>query len=106
MFKKFALWYSPDEGGGDVADSKEPDAEGNGGEDRQSKLDQQFAQRARRAEEAERKRLLEAASVKDEEELKAVVKAKKEADDAAKSELQKAADRAVKVEQQLERLKT
>ena len=104
--RKPVFWYSPDEGasGSPDAEIKSPHAEGNGGPD-QKTLDKQFAERARRAEEAERKRILETAGVKDEAELQAMVKAKAEADEAAKSELQKAADKAAQAEQALEALK-
>ena len=61
--RKPVFWYSPDEGasGSPDAESKTPHDEGNGGQDQKTKLDRQFAERARHAEEAERKRILETA---------------------------------------------
>lgn len=70
----------------------------------QDELDRKFAERAQRAQEAERKRLLEALGVANEDELKTIVQAKKEADDKAKTELQKLADQATKAEERAKRI--
>jgi hypothetical protein len=68
-----------------------PNATGNGGPT-QEELDRQFADRANRAAEAERKKFYEALGVKDETEYQAFLKAKKDADDKIKSDIQKAQD--------------
>ena len=86
-------------GGGDPdkkpEEGKEPDAQGKGGLS-QDELNKQFAERATRAAEAERKKLFESLGVKDEAEFEAYLKAKKEAEDKNKSDIEKAAGEAKK----------
>lgn len=108
--------FGPDESGGSsTAETEEegddtPEGEGNAGDDekkkRQAELNRKFAERAKRAEEAERKRLWEALGVKDQEEFDAYVKAKKEAEDAQKSALEKAQDEAKKALEKADKLET
>jgi hypothetical protein len=64
----------------------------------QEELNKQFAERAARAAEAERKSLLETLGVKDPEEAAALIKAAKEADDKNKSETEKLQARATAAE--------
>jgi hypothetical protein len=70
----------------------------------QDELDRRFSERAQRAQEAERKRLLENLGVKDEDELKSIVQAKRDSEERAKSELQKLADQALKAEERAKRI--
>jgi membrane protein involved in colicin uptake len=84
-----------------------PDAGAPGGTPpTQEELDRQFAERAKHAQEAERKRLLESFGVANDDELKAIVAAKKEADNKAKTELQKQADKAAAAEARAAKLET
>ena len=78
---------------GNGGDPKEPTAEEKKLADEkaaQEKLDKQFADRAARAAETERKKLLDELGVKDPAEAKALLKSAREADDAKKSDLEKA----------------
>jgi hypothetical protein len=92
-----------DPGNGQHTD-KDANAGGNSGKPNQEELDRQFAERAKRAQEAERKRILESMGAKDEDELKAIIEAKKKADEAAKTELQKQADKVKETEDKLTKL--
>ncbi len=101
MLKNFLRSNGPlfnvDEGGGgggttDPDETQEPDAQGKGG--KQEDLNKQFAERATRAAEAEKKKLYESLGVKDDKEFEAYLKAKKEAEDKNKSELERAAGEA------------
>ena len=87
----------PDEG-------KEPDAQGKGGLS-QDELNDRYAERAARAAEAEKKRLYESLGIKDDAEFDAYLKAKKEAEDKGKSELQKAQDDLKAAQAEADRLK-
>ena len=94
-------------GGGDPAKPKDPppDAGGNGGKQyTQEELDRMFAERATRAQEAEKKRILETLGVKDEDELKVIIEARKKADEEAKTELEKLADQARTASEKAEKL--
>jgi len=71
----------------------------------QEELDRQFSERAKRAQEAERKRLLESLGVQSEEDLKTIVKAKQDADEKAKTEQQRLADEATKAKADAAKLK-
>lgn len=81
---------------------------GTAGDDasRQAALNQQFAERAKRAEEATRKALWEAIGVKTQEEWDAFVNAKKEAEDANKTALEKAQSEAAKAKEEADKLKS
>lgn len=83
-----------------------PTAGGNQSGIPQEELDRQFAERAKRAAEAERKKIMEALGVKDDAELKAIVEAKRKDDEARKSEIEKLADQAKKAEEKAGRLET
>jgi hypothetical protein len=89
-------------GGNQSADAEDEDKKldggGNTGEDaaqKQAELNRQFTERAERAGKSERRKFLDALGLKDEAEFEAYVKAKKEADDAQKTELQKQTDAAL-----------
>jgi hypothetical protein len=73
-------------GGGEPAPAPDADAEA---KKKQEELNKQFAERATRATETERKRLLEELGVKDPEEAKALLKIAREADDKTKTETEK-----------------
>ena len=92
-------------GGGQSADGDHADASDKGG-DEQKKLDKQFAERAKRAAEAERKKLFESIGVKDEKEFEAYLTAKKDAEDKQKTEVQRLADEAKEAKSKLERLQS
>jgi len=110
MFNRFsfgrpAIFFdAPDDSGGggnpsatnsstNPAASQSPNAGANGGTSyTQEQLDQMFADRARRGEEAAKKALYESLGVKDDTEFQAYLKTKKAAEDANKTELQKAQD--------------
>jgi len=104
--------FSPDKGNGD-GDPPDADKKDNkkktddGGDDaaRQKELDKQFAERAQRAAETQKKSLYESLGVKDDAEFEAYLKTKQEADDKQKSETQKLADAAKKAQSDLERTK-
>jgi hypothetical protein len=89
--------------GSQTAEDPTPNGSGNTGPS-QEELNRQFTDRAKRAAEAERKRLFESLGVQDEASLKAIIDAKKQADDAAKTELQKLADKATAAEAEKTRL--
>jgi hypothetical protein len=82
-----------------------PNAGGSGGHT-QEDLDREFANRAKRAAEAERKKMLESLGVKDEDELKTLVDTQRKADEARKTELEKLADRAAKAEEKATKLES
>lgn len=91
--------FAADDPGNGQQVAGKPDANGSGNPGpSQEELNRQFAERAKRAEEAERKRLLESLGVQSEDDLKAIVQAKKQAEEAAKSELQKLADKTTAAE--------
>lgn len=73
----------------------QPNAGTNGGQSAptQDELNRQFSERAKRAEESERKRLLELFGVQSEDDLKAIAKARSEETERNKSELQKVSDK-------------
>jgi DNA-directed RNA polymerase beta subunit len=103
------VFFAPDDPGNgqqtaDDKDKTNANGSGNAGPT-QEELNRQFAERAKRAEEAERKRLLEALGVQSEDDLKAIVQAKKEADEKAKTEQQKLADEAAKAKAEAAKLK-
>lgn len=92
---------------------KEQPAEGqpnagttNGGQSvpSQEDLNRQFAERAKRAEESERKRLLELFGVQSEDDLKAIAKARSEETERSKSELQKVSDKLTAAEARAKKL--
>jgi len=66
----------------------------------QAELDKLFADRAKRAAEAETRKLLEATGAKSSEELIAAYKAQQEADELSKSEQQKLQDKIAQLEEQ------
>jgi hypothetical protein len=93
MFKKPLFFFDPDAAGrplppaeGDKSKESTPDAGGNGG---QAELDRQFADRAKRAAETERKKIFEALGVDSQEAFDALIKAKKDAEEAQKTEIQR-----------------
>lgn len=99
--------FSPEEGGGTppaTPPSEPPDAQGKGGLS-QDELNKQFAERATRAAETEKRKLFELLGVKDDAEFEAYLKAKKEAEDKGKSELQKAQDDLKAAQAEADRLK-
>lgn len=116
--KQFAPFNSPnlysapgfffnadDTGNGSHTNDDENNADGGGNSGQsQKEIDRQFAERASRAKEAERKRLLESLGVGSEDDLKAIVQAKREADEKSKTELQKLADKATAAEAEKVRL--
>jgi hypothetical protein len=95
MFKKPLFYFDPDAAGGplppaegDQSKESTPDAGGNGGTN-QADLDRQFADRAKRAAETERKKIFEALGVDSQEAFDALIKAKKDAEEAQKTEIQR-----------------
>jgi len=82
-----------------------PNAGGNSGTFTQEQLNQIVSDRAKRAEEAAVKKLLEGLGVQSADEIKAILDAKKLADEASKTELQKQADRATAAEAESAKLK-
>ncbi len=102
MFKNFIrsngpLFNADEAGGGGKPDpntDEQPDAQGKGG--KQEDLNKQFAERAARAAEAEKKKLFESLGVKDDAEFDAFLKAKQEAENKSKSELERSASEAKK----------
>lgn len=94
------LLFSPDDGGGGGGseskdEEKKPDLTDEekkvaADKEKQDKLNKEFADRASRAAEAERKKILDELGVKDVDEAKTRVEAARKADDAQKSELEKA----------------
>lgn len=94
-------------GGGDPPKTPEgqtpPHAEGNGGMS-QEELDRKFSERATRAAEGERKKLWEALGVTTQDEFDAFVKAKKEREDAQKTEAQRLADDAKREKERADKL--
>ena len=113
LYQLPGMFFAPDDPGNGQQTASEDEkkaanANANGGGNAgtsQADLDRQFAERAKRAAEAERKRLLEALGVQDEDSLKAIIEAKRKADDEAKTELQKQADKAAAAEAQAAKLK-
>jgi hypothetical protein len=107
MFSRFSLlhpgfFYDADAGGGNGGGGT-----GDAGKAyTQDQLDQMFAERAKRAEDKARADLLKDLGVETPEAAKDLLKKQKEADDAQKSELQKAADQAAKAQKDLAELKT
>jgi hypothetical protein len=94
------------DGKSDDDKKKKEDAPDNGGEDKKQKdLDKQFAERAKRAAEAQKKELYDALGVKDDAEFESLVKAKEDAENERKSEMQKLADQAKKALEALDKLK-
>lgn len=83
---------------------EKPDTGVNSGTLTQEQVNAIVTERVKRAEEAALKKHYEALGVKDAEELKALVTAKKEADDKAKTELEKAAEKATTAEAKLKQL--
>jgi hypothetical protein len=104
------ILFDKDGNGGGTPDAEgnegePPDSEGNAGDEgKQKQLDKEFASRAKRAADAERKKLWDALGVTSQEEFDAYVKAKKEAEDAAKTEAQKLADEATKAKAKADKL--
>lgn len=82
-----------------------PNSTGNAGLT-QEEVNRIAGERAKRAEESTRKQLWEALGIKSQEEWDAYLKAKKEQEDANKSELQKLADKAETEKQRADRLET
>lgn len=76
-------------GGESTAEEKAKAEEEAKAKAKQEELDKQFAERAKRATETERKRILEELGVKDPEEAKTLLKKAREADEANKSETEK-----------------
>lgn len=96
MFKNLNLsrWIRPvlffdvdDKAGGGAPAPAEPTADDKA--KAQEALNQQFAERAQRAADAERKKLLEALGVKDADEAAALLKVARDAENATKSETEK-----------------
>ena len=88
---------------------KDDDPEGDDGGDKaakQKELDKQFADRAKRAAETERKAIWDALGIKSQDDWDAYLKNKQEAEDKQKSETQKLADKAAKAEADLAKLKS
>jgi hypothetical protein len=116
MYKRYLFFLAPDgsNGGGDPnangngsqgnQQQNTPNAGGNGGAPAREELNKQFAERAKRAEEATRKQLWESLGVTSQEEFDAFVKEKKEAEDKNKSELQRLADRAAQEKARADKL--
>jgi len=106
MRTKPIFLFNADGGSGGAAGGGEqkPNAGGSGGSPAQEELNRQFADRAKRAEEAERNRLLAAMGVQSEEDLKKLVDAQRQADEARKTDMEKAADRAKVAEENATRL--
>lgn len=86
-------------GGGTPTPEDKAKAEADAKKAEQEKLDKQFAERAARATEAEQKRILESIGVKSLDELTALAKSAKEADDKNKSDLEKAQSALAKAEE-------
>lgn len=88
----FFLFDKDDSAGDPPAEGATPPAAGKtpAEEDAQAKLNKEFAERAERAAQAERKKLLTELGVEDPEQAKALLKAAKELEDAKKTELEKA----------------
>jgi colicin import membrane protein len=101
----FMSFDDPPGGGGDPAANKAK-AEEEEKKKQQEELNKQFADRAARATEAERKRILEELGVKDPEEAKALLKIAREADEKTKSETEKLAAKAKAAEEAKERAET
>lgn len=91
-------FFAPEgDGGGGGADdeaAKKAKAEADAKAEEQKKLDEEFAKRAKRGEEAAKTKLYESLGVKDDAEFEAYVKTKKEAEDKVKSEADKLAEQA------------
>lgn len=115
--RKPVVFFSPKDGGGGNAEDKngeeeeheeDPNTEeengGNNGKKSQKELDREFASRAKRASEAATKKLWEALGVTTQEEFDAYVKAKRENEDKAKTELQKKADEAAREKTRADKL--
>ena len=99
MFKNLNLsrwirsvfFFAPDEGAGGSGNA-EADAKAKAEADdkaKQEELNKQFAERAQRAADAERKKLLEVLGVKDADEAAALLKIAREADEKTKTEAEK-----------------
>ena len=108
MFKSFFrpffhVFYDEDPAGGGTPPEDKAKAEADAKAKAQEELNKQFAERATRATEAERKRLLDALGVKDPEEAAALIKAAKEADDKNKTETEKLQAKVLEAEQAKEK---
>jgi hypothetical protein len=108
MFKRPLFFYDPTAAGGtlppadgDKPQENLPDAGGNGGPN-QAELNRQFSERAERAASAAKKELWAVLGVNSQDEFEAFVKAKKEADDAQKTEMQKLTEAAKKAQKALD----
>ena len=97
LFLTSPFFDADDKGGGAAGDDDakaKAQADADTAAKQQEEQNKQFAERAKRAEEATKKKLFEELGVKDEAEYQAFLKNKKEAEDKQKTETQRLADEA------------
>ena len=100
------ILFDADDTGNSTQTNDDKNADGGGKQAglSQEQVNQIVADRVKRAEEAAAKKLLESFGVKDADEARALIEAKKKADDLAKTELEKLAENAKKLEEKAAKL--